>query len=277
LGDDRAVLREALEGVTAGRLIPYLGPGLLALGPTAVPASPEALSGAIEARVRVPKRAAGNVWRAAQYVETRRFRATLEAIITDAFAAGVPGNPLHTWLAATAPPLVVDTWYDAGLLDAFAGRGLSWGWVQGWSRHRGWDETWYRAFGADGVQRTDGPDPAWRTLVYKPHGLAREGASFLLSDSDYVEVLTEIDIQTPIPEEVKRRRADRGFLFLGCRFDDQLLRTFARQIIKRSAGPRLAVLPGSLTRMEARFLAEQDIRRLDLDLTEIQDALSVPV
>ena len=276
MSDDRAALREALRDVAAGRLIPYLGPGVLALGSATVPVSPQALSAAIEARVRAPKRAAGNVWRVAQYVETRRFRATLEAIVEEAFAPGVRANPLHAWIAASAPPLVVDTWYDDALLEAFRESGRRWGWVQAWSRHRGWAETWYRAFAADGTLCPEGPDPAWRTLVYKPHGLARKGASFLLSDSDYVEVLTEIDIQTPIPEEVQQRRADRGFLFLGCRFDDQLLRTFARQIIKRSAGPHLAVLPGPLTRMETRFLAEQTIHRLDLDLTQLHDALTVP-
>ena len=272
---DRAALRDALDGVARGRLIPYLGPKVLSLGPTDVPASPEALSAAIEARVRVPRRAAGNVWRAAHYVETRRFRGTLETLVADAFAPGVRDNPLHAWIAAIEPPIVVDVWYDDGLLAALARSGRSWGWVQGWSRHREWADVWTRAFAADGDVRPDGPDPGWRTLLYKPHGLARRGASFLLSDSDYVEVLSEIDIQTPIPAEVVRRRADRGFLFLGCRFDDQLLRTFARQIMKRSAGPRFAVLPDRPSRMEAWFLADQGIRRLDLDLAEVRNALPV--
>jgi hypothetical protein len=46
--------------------------------------------------------------------------------------------------------------------------------------------------------------------------------NFLVSDSDYVEVLTEIDIQTPIPAVVQQRRTGRNFLFLGCRFSNQL-------------------------------------------------------
>ena len=43
---------------------------------------------------------------------------------------------------------------------------------------------------------------------------------------------------------------------------------FARQVFKRSAGPHDAVLPDALTRMEARFLAEQGICRIELPLAE---------
>ena len=35
--------------------------------------------------------------------------------------------------------------------------------------------------------------------------------------------------------KVQARRTGRPFLFLGCRFDDQMLRIFARQIAKRRA------------------------------------------
>ena len=90
-----------------------------------------------------------------------------------------------------------------------------------------------------------------------------------MSDSDFVEVMTEIDIQTPIPALVQSRRAALGFVFLGCRFNDQLPRAFARQIIKRSAGPHYAVLAEEPTRMEARFLAEQGIVRIALPLQQV--------
>ncbi|MBY0430460.1 MAG: SIR2 family protein, partial [Rhodospirillales bacterium] len=63
-------------------------------------------------------------------------------------------------------------------------------------------------------------------------------------------------------------RAERGFLFLGCRFRDQIERSFARQIIKRSAGPWAAVIEGELTRNEARFLVEYHIERLDISLSQ---------
>ena len=89
------------------------------------------------------------------------------------------------------------------------------------------------------------------------------------AESLCVEVLTEIDIQTPIPRLVQQRRAALGFVFLGCRFNDQLPRAFARQIAKRSAGPHFAVLPDEPTRMEARFLDEVGITRIAVPLAEV--------
>jgi hypothetical protein len=97
--------------------------------------------------------------------------------------------------------------------------------------------------------------------------------NFLVSDSDYVEVLTEIDIQTPIPKEVQQRRSGRNFLYLGCRFAYQLDRLFARQIMKRSSSKHWAVLPDEPTRNEARFLREQNITRIAAPLGEFAEAL----
>ncbi|MEM8571743.1 MAG: SIR2 family protein [Pseudomonadota bacterium] len=268
-------LNDAFDAVTAGKLIPYLGPGVSALTPE-VPASPEALCALIEAEIRVPKRAQGNLWSAAQFVESRKFRATLNDVLERAFASGQGiTNPLQEAIVALRPAMIVDTWYDDGLLAAMDGHS-SWGWVQGVSRNGEWIEIWTRAYTPDGVERTAGPDSAWETLVYKPHGLARKGSSLLISDSDYVEVLTEIDIQSPIPEEVRHRRTDRGFLFLGCRFDDQMLRIFARQIVKRSGGNHIAVIEGPLTRMEQKFIDELNITRIDAPISEVSEALLAP-
>lgn len=261
-------LDAALEGVARGEIVPYLGPGVLVLDETDVPASPKALAALIEAQVRAPRRASGNLWAVAQFVETRRHRRTAARLVEKAFAAAGGDNCVHRWIAAVRPPLVVDAWYDAGLIEAFARASCDWGVVHGVSRHDVRGESWTRALAAGDAAR-DAPDPGWRSLIYKPHGLARAGRSFLLSDSDYVPVLTEIDIQTPIPMEVQERRRGRGFLFLGCRFDDQMLRLFARQIMKRSAGPHTAVLEDPLSRMEARFLEAQDIARVDLPLADV--------
>lgn len=79
--------------------------------------------------------------------------------------------------------------------------------------------------------------------------------------------MTEIDIQTPIPDEVKARRAGRSFLFLGCRFNDQLLRTYARQVSKRSADIHYAVVePDMLSKNELRFLVSQGLTPLGIPL-----------
>ena len=234
------------QGLAAGTLAPYLGPGLLALcsGPVP-PADPVALATVLTAKVSVPGKIRHRLTAAAQFIENFKHRKTLVAGMDAAFAMQAAPSALHLWLAALQSPLLVDTWYDDTLRQALAGRG-GWAEVQGLSQseHFGTWTGWYAASGqplADAPEAPDAPDAA--TVLYKPWGGHAPAGNYLVSDSDFVEVLTEIDIQTPIPARVQQLRSERNFLFLGCRFDDQLLRTYARQIAKRSAGPHVAVLP----------------------------------
>ncbi|MCR8547438.1 SIR2 family protein [Salipiger sp. P9] len=272
-------LETAMNEVAAGKRIAYLGPDVSALSGGGAPTSPQALCAMIEAQVRAPRRASGNLWSVAQYVESRKFRATLDTLVREAFAAGpAQPNPVHDWLARVRPPMVVDIWYDDGILQAFDAAKKAetdWGLVQGVSRNGEWIDIFTRAYASTGAEVAEA-SPEWKTLVYKPHGVANPGSSYLMSDSDYVEVLTEIDIQRPIPEEVRRRRTGRPFLFLGCRFDDQMLRIFARQIAKRSAGGHVVVMPGPLSRMERRFIEDLGATWLDLPASAVAEALTVP-
>ena len=115
---------------------------------------------------------------------------------------------------------------------------------------------------------------AWKTLLYQPLGSITPAANYIVSDSDYVEILTEIDIQTPIPEVVQMVRRGRNFLFLGCRFATQVERGFARQIMKRSSDRHWAVIEGPLSKNETKFLAEQNIVWIDAPLAEFVGELT---
>lgn len=260
-----------IEGLEAGTLAPYLGPGLLArCSGTVPPADPVALAGVLTARVSVPGKIKNRLTAAAQFIENFKHRKTLVKAMDEAFAVQAVPSPLHRWLAALPAPIIVDTWYDDTLRTALAAAGGDWAEVQGLSQSEHFG-TWTGWYDAAGASLPDAAEP--RTLLYKPWGGHSPAGNYLVSDSDFVEVLTEIDIQTPIPALVQQRRAALGFVFLGCRFNDQLPRAFARQVMKRSAGPHYAVLAEEPTRMEARFLAEQGITRIALPLADAAAAL----
>ena len=276
--ENDTLLDEIGRGIAAGRLIPYLGPEVLTfetIPPVPVGARP--LAHALNSRVAVPGRVRNNLWHTSQYIETHRHRVTVDRLMAEFFAPIPAPSALHRWLAGLpALPLVVDTWYDGTMRAALLDSGRTdWGQVQGASKARRLDGgVWYRTVSADGTICPDDAAGEWSTLLYKPHGAAQPTGDVLVSDADYVEVLTEIDIQTPIPEAVKQRRAGRGFVYLGCRFYDQILRTFARQIAKHSGGPRYAVVPEDLTRNEIRFLEVEGIRPLTLPLADAVARLS---
>lgn len=266
---DSTRLKEIATGLAEGRLAPFLGPELLVLeGASALPDSPIALAQAINARISVPGRIRTNLWSTAQWIEANKHRISLIRILQDLFARKPEPTRLHHWIAGLKAPLIVDVWYDTLMMDALTARSASFAQWQG-IRRSGltYEEPWGKAYDASGIEIPALPANE-QTLLYKPHGAVRPAANFLISDSDYVEVLTEIDIQTPIPAMVIERRSSLGFVFLGCRFDDQMQRTFAHQIIKRSAGPHFAVVAGELTKNEARFLEQEGIERITLPLSE---------
>ena len=266
----------AVDGLRRGTLAPYLGPGMLALcDPAAAavpPADPLALAAVLTARVSVPGKIRNRLTAAAQFIENFKHRKTLVAAMDAAYAQPAAPSPLHRWLAALRTPLIVDTWYDDTLRQALvdASDQVDWAEVQGLSQseHFGTWCGWYDGRGAAQGDPIEAP-----TLLYKPWGGHAPAHNYLVSDSDFVEVLTEIDIQTPIPQPVQHRRRRLGFVFLGCRFNDQLPRAFARQIAKRSAGPHYAVLPDEPTRMEHRFLDELGITRVAATLQDVAGQL----
>lgn len=276
---DTQLLSTIHAGLVNGRIIPYLGPGVLNLAepPTALPASADVLVGKLTAKVCVPHKIRNNLTAAAQFIENFKHRKTVVAAMSEAFSPHTPPTVLHRHLASLPGiPLWVHAWYDDLAQQALAQSGREWGVVQGVSQSEFFG-TWVHYFDASGRQREDlvtsTTQVPWPTLLYEPLGSIRPAANFLVSDSDFVEVLTEIDIQTPIPRAVQQLRAGRSFLFLGCRFSSQLERIFAQQILKRSSDRHWAVLAETPTRNEARFLGKFGIQRIDAPLGEWAAAL----
>lgn len=269
---DNATINEILAGLEAGQVIPYLGTGVWAAAsaPPTHPADHLQLVAKLTERVTVSHKLRKNLTGAAQYIENFKHRKTLVELMNTAFAEQGKPAETHEFIASLHKlPLVVNAWYDDAMQQALA-KNPSWGQVQSVSQaeHHG---EWVRYYTAQGNPSDAGAAKQWQTLLYQPLGSSSPAQNYIVSDSDYVEILTEIDIQTPIPETVQQRRIGKNFLFLGCRFTYQLDRIFAHQIMKRSSDKHWAIIEGELSRNEARFLKEQNITRLDMPLNALLD------
>ncbi len=260
-----AKLAEVRAALLADRLVPVLGPDVTGAA-GAVPVTPEAVAAALHARAPAPSRIRTSMWSVAQFIEQRRHRKTLVAWMAEIFGQPVTPSPLAAFLATLPLSLVVDTWYDGAVRAAFTAAGRDdFVEIQGVTRSGESRDIWTKAYDPAGREVLPEAAETAKTVLYKPHGGITPAKNFLVADSDYVEVLTEIDIQSPIPAVVKALRTPRGFLYLGCRFHDQMLRIYAKQIAKRSAGPHFAVAePAKLTKNERRFFADNGITVLDL-------------
>ncbi|MHB1743215.1 MAG: SIR2 family NAD-dependent protein deacylase [Acidobacteriaceae bacterium] len=264
------VLNCIAQSFHEGNAIPYLGPGVLSLDGIQFPASQDDLVVRLTAKASVPHKVRNNLGAAAQFIENFKHRSTVTQAMTEAFSADARPSSLHRLLMSMpALPLVVHAWYDDLPQKALRLRS-SWGMAQGvaQSEHFG---TWVHYYNADGSHagvEFAGRPADWKTLLYQPLGSVWPARNYLVSDSDFVEVITEIDIQTPLPGPVQEIRKNRNFLFLGCRFSKQIDRLFAHQIMKRSSQKHWAILPEEPTRNEARFMEEHSIERIPMTLGE---------
>ena len=271
---DNSAIKEILAGLEAGQIVPYLGSGVWAAAttPPAHPADHLQLVAKLTERVTVSHKLRHNLTAAAQYIENFKHRKTLTGLMNTAFVDKAKPDELHEFIASLHKlPLVVDTWYDDAMQQALA-QNPNWGQVQSVSQaeHHG---EWVHYYNAQNELTDADAAKKWQTLLYRPLGSSSPAQNYIVSDSDYVEILTEIDIQTPIPETVQQRRIGKNFLFLGCRFTYQLERIFASQIMKRSSAKHWAIIEGELSKNEARFLKEQNITRLDMPLDAIRERL----
>ncbi|EJT01267.1 hypothetical protein RCCGE510_31101 (plasmid) [Rhizobium sp. CCGE 510] len=95
---------------------------------------------------------------------------------------------LHDWLATLPISLIVDGWYDGTMRAAFAKTGRTdVVEMQGVTRANGGGDIWTKTYDLSGrdVERVSAP----KTVLYAPHGSVMPASNFLVSDSDYVEVL----------------------------------------------------------------------------------------
>ena len=270
--DNQELIQEIASSLAKGAVIPYMGPEMLSLcSDVAVPATPLALAESMTAKVSVPHKIRKRLTQTAQFIENFKHRKSVVHLMNEAFATSPAPSNLQLALANSGAKLWVDCWYDDSFSKALAQGNESWVQVQGLSQSEHFGQ-WTGAYAADGTPLAELSAEPGR-MLYKPWGAHSPAGNYLVSDSDYVEVLTEIDIQTPIPAAVQAWRTGRNFLFLGCRFDDQLTRSFARQIMKRSSDRHWVVMPNEPTRMEALFLAQQNITRIGMSLAEFAPLL----
>jgi hypothetical protein len=249
-----------------GSLVVYLGPDLFD-DPPEFPENESDLAARLCERVAVPGRLRGKLNECAQYIESFKHRKTLTSLMGELFLKKSREAPVHRLLSEFPLPLVVDAWFSPLSSELLVKPGDVQ--ISAVSRAE-YRDKWFRTDrrSEDGWSAIDSAGPSDRVL-YRPFGTMIPNVEVLVSDADFVEVLTEIDIQTPIPEWIRKHRTGRHFLFLGCHFDNQTTRMFARQIMKRSSDRHFAVREGPVSPKEGRFYEQEGIQVIPSALNEI--------
>jgi hypothetical protein len=253
-------------GLSDGSIVPYLGPGVLAdvtskLDGRPIPATGEQLILAMNNGQPMAPKLMYEFPRAAMNIELKRGRSAVTHFLDATYGTGKwTRAAVHDWLGEIAPPYVIDINRDTQLQDSYAH--MPHLLILGCARIGGTDYR-FKLFAHDGDSYAEiDPTQAHPELpvLFKPMGASLPKSSYIASDADYVDYITELMGGFAVPAFVKARRRGKRYLLLGMRLDrDSERMVFSDLIYDAAKDPAGWALIAAPTDKERRFCARQGI------------------
>ena len=272
---------ELLSGLHSGKIVPYLGPGVLAdvtdEAGEPIPADSESLIYAMNEGKPMANRLMYEFPRAAMHVELKRGRTFLTK-----FLSGLYGERnwsrarFHDWLATIKPGYVIDINRDTQLQDTYADTPHTL--INGVARITG-TEYRFKIYHYDGsdykeVEQTD-VDPS-QPILFKPMGCPKPDNNYIASDADYVDYITELMGGFAIPSFVKELRKGKQYLLLGMRLNRDTERMVMSDIIYGADEPKGWVLIPEPNKKEQRYCKRLGLEIIEASIDDFLAATGVP-
>lgn len=276
----QALLKQLIDGVSDGSVVPYLGPGVLKAvvdvnRATAMPADSDSLILAMNGGRPMSPRLMWEFPRAAMDVELKRGRKAVTRFLDTTYGDTLwTRAAVHDWLGTVRPPYVIDINRDTQLQDSYAA--VPHTLIRGIARTGGTDFRFRIHAYAEGQYREIDQaaiDPLL-PILFKPMGSPRPDATYIASDADYVDYITELMGGFAIPDRVKDYRRGRQYLLLGLRLLRDTERMVLSDMIYSAAEPAGWALITDPTAKERRFCAAKGIEIVAADWTDLLAAAS---
>lgn len=273
-----SVLQEILQGLYDNRVVPYLGPGVLAdsrskLTGEPIPASGDSLILAMNGGKPMAPKLMYEFPRAAMNLELKKGRSFVTQFLTKTYRdTHWTRAAFHDWLASFKPHYVVDINRDTQLQDSYSDTPHLL--VLGVARIAGTDYR-FRLFRHDGaaykevtLEEADANLP----ILFKPMGTPVPEPLYIASDADYVDYITELMGGFAIPAFLKEYRREKQYLLLGLPLVRDSERMVLSDIVYGAKEPKGWFLSREPTEKERRFC-----ERLGFEVVEAshEDLLAV--
>lgn len=273
-----SVLSEILSGLKSHEVVPYLGPGALEgvvnpLSKNPIPADSDSLIYAMNDGKAMAPRLMYEFPRAAMNLENKKGRKFIERFLTTTYAdTKWTESEFHQWVADQSLPYVIDCNRDIQLQTMYAGRAHTL--VVGAARIAA---TPYRfdlfEWQQDKYVKIDlGQVKADLPVLFKPLGTPLPTPSFVASDADFVDYITELMGGFAIPSWLKTYRKDKRYVFLGMRFNRDTDRMIMSDMIYSSAKPAGWALIKEPTEKEMRYCSKKNIEIIEADWRDLMAA-----
>lgn len=263
-------------GLTSGEVIPYLGAGALdgvteVDGGTAIPADNDSLIYAMNDGKPMAPKLMYEFPRAAMNLELKKGRSFVNRFLTRTYEQRQwTRSALHDWLAALRPAYVVDVNRDLQLQESYTG--IPHLLVRGIARVGGTD---YRfvIHQYDGETYTEVEQDAVDTslpVLFKPLGSPQPDPTYIASDADFVDYITELMGGFAIPRFLKEYRREKRYVLLGLRLTRDTERMVLSDVIYGAAPQPTgwALIPDP-TEKERRFCARKGLEVIEADWSDL--------
>ena len=269
------VFNEIIAGIKSGRIIPYLGPGILqgATNKTTgepIPADSDSLIYAMNDGKPMAPKLMYEFPRAAMNLELKRGRSFVTKFLTKLYGENEWSRaPLHDHIADLKPHYVIDINRDTQLQDSY--RDIPHTLIVGISRIGGTDFR-FKIYHYDGGSYSEVEQAQVDTtlpILFKPMGTPTPEPNYIASDADYVDYITELMGGFAIPSFLKEYRKDKQYVFLGVRMNRDTERMVLSDITFGAGSPRAWALIPEPNAKEQRFCARQNITVIDADWSDL--------
>lgn len=269
--DNSSMIRDILAALRAGEVVPYLGPGALRgvvdrQSGKAIPADSDSLILAMTGGQPMAPRLMYEFPRAAMHLENKKGRSFVERFLTQTYGGdNWTPSPLHQWLADQRLPYVIDCNRDTQLQRCYADRAHTL--VVGAARLAAtpyrfdlyqWDAGSYRPLALEEVD-------AGLPVLFKPLGTPLPKPSYVASDADFVDYITELMGGFAVPAWLKLQRRNKRYLFLGMRFNRDTERMVMSDLIHDAASPAGWALLAEPSDKERKVCERKDLHLIEAD------------
>ncbi|BBL72030.1 SIR2 family protein [Methylogaea oryzae] len=265
---------EIIAGIQAGSVVPYIGPGAVADARHAVtgqpmPADSHSLILAMNNGQPMAPKLMYEFPRAAMNLELKRGRSFIERFLTETYSARYSRAAVHDWIKAIKPRYVIDINRDTQLQDSYADTPYTL--IVGIARVGGTDYR-FKLYHYDGSAYTEVVQEqvdASLPILFKPMGTPRPEPSFIASDADYVDYITELMGGFAIPSFLKEHRKGKRYLFIGVPMNRDTERMVLSDIVYGAAEPKGWVLNPSPTEKERGFCNKLGLSIIHADAADL--------
>jgi len=270
-----AVLQTILSDITQNLAVPYIGPGALESccstdGNASMPADSDSLIISMNGGRPMAPKLMYEFPRAAMNLELKKGRSFITRFFNTLYKDQTwTRAPLHDFIENLKPGYVIDINRDTQLQESYKTTPHTL--IRGISRIGGTNYR-FELNAYDGETYTEvnqeDVDPSL-PILFKPMGSPLPTPTYIASDADFVDYITELMGGFAIPDFLKAKRKGLKYVFLGMRFTRDTERMVLSDIIYGGATPKGWALIPNATDKEKRFCEKKGIQWVDAGIEDL--------